>query len=173
MVQSVHFHRRWVLGLMPSVVCPSFGQVPLIIPLHNSKISVTGSSLFSPRIWRLPAANPGIFGNIVSATGSFLRKIWLRSTKQSIRSGEIRQVALIGVEPPSVADVNDREELVSIHRILLEGGVTIVEGLTNLDELTQKQVTFIALPLKIDGGDGSPVRAIAIEGDLADLATAD
>ena len=84
-----------------------------------------------------------------------------------------RQVALIGVEPPSVADVNDREELVSIHRILLEGGVTIVEGLTNLDELTQKQVTFIALPLKIDGGDGSPVRAIAIEGDLADLATAD
>jgi len=81
-----------------------------------------------------------------------------------------RQVALIGVEPPSVADVNDREELISVHRVLLEGGVTIIEGLTNLDELTQEQVTFIALPLKIDGGDGTPARAIAIEGDLADLA---
>jgi kynurenine formamidase len=29
--------------------------------------------------------------------------------------------------------------------------------------LQQEEVTFIALPLKLEGGDGSPVRAIAIE----------
>ncbi|HRX80869.1 MAG TPA: cyclase family protein, partial [Pirellulaceae bacterium] len=70
-------------------------------------------------------------------------------------------VALIGVEPPSVADVNNIEEVTEIHRILLGGGIVIVEGLVNLDQLPSK-VEFIALPLKIRGGDGCPVRAIAV-----------
>ncbi|MCA9145311.1 MAG: cyclase family protein [Planctomycetaceae bacterium] len=72
-----------------------------------------------------------------------------------------RRVALIGVEPPSVADVNNIEEVTEIHRILLGGGIVIVEGLVNLDQLPSK-VEFIALPLKIRGGDGCPVRAIAV-----------
>jgi arylformamidase len=75
-----------------------------------------------------------------------------------------RQVKLLGVEPPSVADVNDLEEVTRIHTILLGGGVTIVEGLTNLRELRERQVLFAALPLKIDGGDGCPCRAFAVEG---------
>jgi kynurenine formamidase len=74
-----------------------------------------------------------------------------------------RRVALLGVEPPSVADVNDIGELTAVHRTLLEGGVVIVEGLAALDQLRQATVTFIALPLRIDGGDGAPCRAIAIE----------
>src|SRR5690606_2345854 len=44
-----------------------------------------------------------------------------------------RRVALIGVEPPSVADVNAPEELAEVHQTLFRGGVTIVEGLANLD----------------------------------------
>lgn len=79
-------------------------------------------------------------------------------------------IALIGVEQPSVAAIDDLAEITAVHRTLLGAGVVIVEGLTNLDQLTQEQVTFIALPLKVEDGDGTPVRAIAIEGDLADLA---
>jgi kynurenine formamidase len=75
-----------------------------------------------------------------------------------------RRVKLLGVEPPSVADVNDRAELTRIHHILLGGGVTIVEGLTNLDQIGPDRVFFAALPLKLAGGDGCPVRAFAIEG---------
>ena len=41
--------------------------------------------------------------------------------------------------------------------------VIILEGLVNLDRLKQEKVTLIALPLKVQGGDGSPVRAVAIE----------
>jgi len=74
-----------------------------------------------------------------------------------------RQVALIGVEPPSVADVNNMAELTEVHQTLFRGGVVIVEGLANLDRLTRTEVEFIALPLSIVGGDGCPVRAIAIE----------
>jgi kynurenine formamidase len=74
-----------------------------------------------------------------------------------------RRIALLGVEPPSVADVANREELTAVHRTLLDAGVVIVEGLANLDRLSREVVTFIALPLKVEGGDGSPCRAIAIE----------
>ncbi len=74
-----------------------------------------------------------------------------------------REVALVGVEPPSVADVNNRQELTDVHHTLFRGHVVIVEGLSNLDQITSPTVQFIALPLKIVGGDGSPVRAIAIQ----------
>lgn len=74
-----------------------------------------------------------------------------------------RKVAMIGVEPPSVADVNNKRELTDVHQTLFRGNVLIVEGLANLDQITSRTVEFIALPMKITGGDGSPVRAVAIE----------
>ena len=74
-----------------------------------------------------------------------------------------RQIALLGVETPAVAAIDDKEELTTVHQTLLGAEIVIVEGLTNLDTLHQQEVTFIALPLKLEGGDGSPVRAIAIE----------
>ncbi|MBE0536288.1 MAG: cyclase family protein [Phycisphaerae bacterium] len=76
-----------------------------------------------------------------------------------------KKVRMLGVEPPSVADVNNIQELTAIHLTLFEGGVIVVEGLANLDAISNEKVTFIALPLKIGGGDGAPVRALAIEED--------
>jgi kynurenine formamidase len=75
-----------------------------------------------------------------------------------------RGITLLGVEPPSVADVNNLAEITEIHRILLGSGVVIVEGLTNLESLREECVLFCAAPLKIEGGDGSPCRAFALEG---------
>ena len=72
-----------------------------------------------------------------------------------------RGVALIGVEPPSVADVNNREELTTVHQILLGAGIVIVEGLTNLDKLPST-FDLVVLPLHVPGCDGSPVRAVAV-----------
>ena len=84
-----------------------------------------------------------------------------------------RGIALLGVEPPSVADVNNLAELTEIHHILLGSGIVIVEGLTNLENLREERVLFCAVPLKIEGGDGSPCRAFALEGiSLPDLETA-
>ena len=72
-----------------------------------------------------------------------------------------RGVWLVGVQTPSVASLADREELRDVHQILLRGAIVIVECLANLDQLPPT-VTFIALPLKVQAGDGSPVRAVAI-----------
>jgi kynurenine formamidase len=74
-----------------------------------------------------------------------------------------RRIALLGVEPPSVADVNGMQELTEVHQTLFRGGVVIIEGLANLDQLPSEDVDFVALPLRIVGGDGSPVRAVAWE----------
>lgn len=71
-----------------------------------------------------------------------------------------RQVKLIGVEPPSVADVNNLPEVTRIHKTLLGAQITIVESLCNLDQLGER-CEFQAFPLKLENGDGCPVRAIA------------
>ncbi|TWT67250.1 cyclase family protein [Allorhodopirellula solitaria] len=73
-----------------------------------------------------------------------------------------KAVSLIGVEPPSVADVNNPVELTDVHQTLFRGGVVIVEGLANLNQIKQSEFEFIALPLNLEGGDGCPLRAIAI-----------
>ena len=73
-----------------------------------------------------------------------------------------REVALLGVEPPSVADVNNMEEVTRIHQILLGNQIIIVEGLTNLESLTSEFVDFWAIPLKVTRGDGAPCRAFAL-----------
>ena len=47
------------------------------------------------------------------------------------------------------------------HHALLGNEVYVVENLKNLDRLPPFCL-FVALPLKIRGGSGSPVRAIAL-----------
>lgn len=74
-----------------------------------------------------------------------------------------KKIKILGVEPPSVADVNNLEEVTEIHQVLLGGEVIIVEGLKNLDQIAAESVFLIALPLKIQDGDGAPARVIAFE----------
>jgi kynurenine formamidase len=73
------------------------------------------------------------------------------------------KVNMLGVEPPSVADVNNLKELTAVHKILLTGGVIIIEGLTNLHSIINEEVILVALPLKVEGCDGAPARVIAFD----------
>ena len=72
-----------------------------------------------------------------------------------------KKIWLLGLETPSVASLQDKKELTEVHQALLKEEIVIVESLSNL-RLLPDEVFFIALPLKIQGGDGSPVRAIAL-----------
>jgi len=74
-----------------------------------------------------------------------------------------RRVALVGVEPPSVAEVNNPKALTAVHQTLLAAGVVIVEGLAHLSDIRSPLVELIALPLKVADGDGAPARVVAIE----------
>lgn len=74
-----------------------------------------------------------------------------------------KELKMLGVEAPSVADVNDLEEVTEIHHILLKGNIVILEGLKNLDQVHQDRVWLMAFPLKIKQGDGAPARVFAFE----------
>jgi kynurenine formamidase len=75
----------------------------------------------------------------------------------------LQNINLVGVEPPSIADVNNLNELRTVHQILLEADILIVEGICNLEAVSLDYVTLMAIPLKIFNGDGAPVRALIIE----------
>lgn len=72
-------------------------------------------------------------------------------------------IKMLGVEPPSVADVNNLDEVTQIHTILFRNQVTIIEGLTDLELISRPKVWLIALPLKIKSGDGAPARVLVLE----------
>lgn len=140
----------WIANLTP--VEPR----TLLTVAHLGGIAATfvdGESLLLRTDWHRHAAEPGVYRDGLPRIGDDLAA-WCVA----------HRVKMLGVEPPSVADVNDRPEVTRIHKILLGGGVTIVEGLAHLDQLTYPRVFFAALPLKLTGGDGCPVRAFAIEG---------
>lgn len=76
-----------------------------------------------------------------------------------------RKIKAVGVESfdPDWVDLNDLSSATfPSHRTLLPAGIFIVENLTNIDKIPVTRCHFIALPLKIKGGSGSPVRAIAV-----------
>ncbi|MDV4152602.1 cyclase family protein [Clostridium sp. AL.422] len=49
-----------------------------------------------------------------------------------------------------------------VHNTILSRGMLIIENMANLDKVVDEEITLVATPLKIENGDASPVRAIAI-----------
>jgi kynurenine formamidase len=66
----------------------------------------------------------------------------------------------VGVDAISMDRMEDEE--LPVHHTLLGHNILIIENLTNVGELPREGFCFIALPLRILHGDGSPVRALAI-----------
>lgn len=70
------------------------------------------------------------------------------------------RIQLLGVDTPSV-DREDSKELL-VHHKLGQAGILILENLL-LKGVPDGDYELVALPLKVEGGDGSPVRAILRE----------
>lgn len=64
---------------------------------------------------------------------------------------------LVGFDSPSVDSFRSHD--LPAHRILLEAGVALLEGL-ELGEVPDGDYELVALPLRLVGGDASPVRAV-------------
>jgi kynurenine formamidase len=78
-----------------------------------------------------------------------------------------RRVACVAMDTPSV----NSSDYITAHHLLLakEAEILIVEGLRGLERLQGNRVILVALPLRIRGRDGSPCRAIALDGDIGAL----
>ncbi|GAA4276624.1 cyclase family protein [Aquimarina mytili] len=71
-----------------------------------------------------------------------------------------RDINAIGIDTPSI-DYGQSEYFKS-HVILFSKNIPVFENLANLDKLPQKNFEVIALPMKIKGGSGGPLRIIAV-----------
>lgn len=71
-----------------------------------------------------------------------------------------RKVAVLGVDTASIDYGRSTDFMV--HRVAAEHQIVGLENLTGLDELPPTGATVIALPMKIAGASGGPVRVIAL-----------
>jgi kynurenine formamidase len=71
-----------------------------------------------------------------------------------------RKVAAIGVDTASI-DHGPSTDF-PVHRVAAEANVAGLENLARLEELPEAGAWIVALPMKIAGGSGGPVRVIAL-----------
>ncbi len=71
-----------------------------------------------------------------------------------------RHISGIGIDTPSI-DYGPSQDFV-VHRIVNGAGLYGLENVARLDELPAFGATLIALPMKIAGGSGAPVRILGI-----------
>lgn len=70
-----------------------------------------------------------------------------------------RSIKAIGLDTPSID--YGQSTLFESHRILFDKNIPAFENVANLDQLPIRGFTVIALPMKIKGGSGGPLRIVA------------
>lgn len=70
-----------------------------------------------------------------------------------------RKISAIGLDTPSI-DFG-QSTLFESHQILFKQNIPAFENLANLSELPEVGVFIVALPMKIKGGSGAPLRIVA------------
>ncbi len=75
---------------------------------------------------------------------------------------EARRVAALGVDTASIDHGPSRD--FAVHQVAAAANVPALENLANLDQLPEKGAWVVALPMKIAGGSGGPLRAVALIG---------
>jgi kynurenine formamidase len=73
---------------------------------------------------------------------------------------ENRPVKAIGIDTASI-DYGQSTQY-EAHRVLSEHNVPVFENLTALEQLPLRGALVVALPMKIGGGSGAPLRAVAV-----------
>ena len=95
-------------------------------------------------------------------TPRFFSGEWPGFTEEAVQLLGRKKVKSIGGDMPSADSPSGIRTGLMSHRCALKAGMPIFEALVNLHTIVGKRVFFIALPLRIVEGDGSPVRAVAI-----------
>ncbi len=70
-----------------------------------------------------------------------------------------RKIRAVGLDTPSI-DYGRSSDFMT-HRILYAAGLTAYENIANLENLPEKGFWVMALPMKIKGGSGAPLRIVA------------
>jgi len=109
---------------------------------HAEDIAATARLLVKTERW----SDSTIFPNQIPVIAADV-PVWLQ------KNG----VKLLGVDLPSMDEIDSKS--LQNHHALARAGIAIVESL-DLSDVAPGIYNFAALPLKIAGGDGAPVRAV-------------
>jgi arylformamidase len=90
------------------------------------------------------------------ASGTFPES-WPALTEACVAELLGRGLKLVGVDAPSV-DLRESKSL-PVHHLLFDGGAFVLENL-DLSQVSDGEYELIALPLRFDGLDAAPVRAV-------------
>ncbi len=75
-----------------------------------------------------------------------------------------RTINAIGIDTPSID--TGQSQLYEAHQNLFAANIPAFENVANLDRLPASGATVIALPMKITGGSGGPLRIVAVVPDM-------
>lgn len=128
---------------------------PAVLPEHVPEDAAGMNLLFKTR-------NSGYWDPLAWDTGH------VYISREAAETIAARGANLAGIDYLDVDRHGDEEY--PVHRILLAADVLILEGI-DLSGVEAGPYTLVALPLKIAGGDGSPVRAVLLPADRASQTT--
>ncbi|HKB56884.1 MAG TPA: cyclase family protein [Lacunisphaera sp.] len=127
----------------PARVVDVRGHATITIALLSVQdFSATPRVLFKSDSWTDPAVFPTTWPLLAADVPA-----WLSA----------RGVKLVGMDVPSVDHITSKD--LPIHHALDAARIIILENL-DLHAVSPGEYELIALPLKIKGGDGSPIRAV-------------
>ncbi len=138
------------LAVLPATVVAAKG--PRIGPEAFSKLGpLRGRAVLVHTGWEIHVGSPAYYRDYPCPTPE--AAMWL------VGQG----IALLGLDTPS-ADPIAQPLAFPVHETVLGAGVPIVEGLVGLERLLGQRgpVFFLGLPLKLEGVEGSPIRAAAM-----------
>ena len=151
-----HYHGEGVSiekrGLNPYLGMAQVVEVSLerggrILPEHFAGVEIQAPRvLFKTNSFPDPECWNGDFNSLSSETVCFLQR---------------QGVCLVGIDTPSVDPSCDKDLLA--HNEIYSADMAVLEGLV-LGHVEPGLYSLIALPLKIEDGDASPVRAILLKG---------
>lgn len=135
---------------------------PYVGPCQVVRVAVGRGERIQPSHLKEPVAAP----RVLFHTGTFpdpesWNTDFASLSPELIEALHAQGVVLVGIDTPSV-DPFESKALES-HQALLRTGMRNLEGLV-LDGVPEGTYTLAALPLRIEGADASPVRAVLIEG---------
>ncbi len=105
----------------------------------------------------LPAARPiGLHQGVPGGTKS---EHFPGISEEAARALAAREIAAVGIDTASI-DHGPSKDFIA-HRTLMEAGIPGFENVAQLDEVPARGAEIIALPMKIAGGSGGPLRIVA------------
>jgi arylformamidase len=137
---------------------------PYIGPCQVIEVDVPRGARVGP--WHLPRGVRITTPRVLFKTGSFPDPDRWNDDFSSLSPELVELIAaeggvLVGIDTPSIDPIDDKELLA--HQAVARRDLCVLEGIV-LEAVEPGEYTLVALPLRLEGADASPVRAILLHG---------